>query len=248
VNLQQSDYITIESSGDGGASPTTGGTDYDLYYVPPTNDTRTILAFDLLNFDPGDEALAGVALHRVEIDRFALGSLSAPTPVADYLFEADEEGWTSHDVAIVFTPPTFSFASGALVMQASNNTNCFGYWQNNPTDIVIGGDLLYRGTFVVRTDVTSRSAVPQMRLRFNTGNLQASRTYGVESIGTGANSPTTTNTAYSKLYFVPPVNCVGEDLIVSFDMLNFTPYEDALNGSLILDEATIETLTPPGLP
>jgi hypothetical protein len=248
VNLQQSDYLAIESIGNGAASPTTGGTDYDLYFVPPANDTNTILAFDLLSFDPGDEALAGVALDQVVINRFDLGSLSAASTVADYLFDGETEGWTSHDVAAVFTPPTFSFSSSALIMQASNNTNCFGYWQSSAADIMIDADQLYRGTFLVRTDVTSRSAVPQMRLRFNTEDLQASRTYSVESIGNGGNSPTTTYLPYAKLYFVPPESSVGHGLIVSFDMLNFTPYEDAANGSLLLDEAVIEEMTPPVLP
>jgi hypothetical protein len=245
VNLQQSDYISIESTGDGGASPLPGGTDYNLYFVPPTNDSFTMLAFDLLNFNPDDAALAQVALHKVEIDRFLLDELPGSSVVQDYTFDASTDAWTTGGAPIVFTPPIYSHAGGALALQATTNTNCFGYWQNDPTDIIIGADQLYRGTFLVSTDVTDPSAVPQMRLRFNTGNLQASRTYGVESIGDGANSPGTTNTTYDQLYFLPPANCEGENLIVSFDMLNFSP--DA-NGSLILDQATIESLTPPDLP
>jgi hypothetical protein len=86
-----------------------------------------------------------------------------------------------------------------------------------------------------------------MRVRFNTANLQVSCVLGIESSGDGACSPGTTNTTYDGLYFVPPANCVGEGLIVSFDMLNFSP-DDAPNGSLILDRAMIEAFSPPSAP
>ena len=86
-----------------------------------------------------------------------------------------------------------------------------------------------------------------MRLRFNTENFQASRTFAVESIGDGANSPGTTNTIYNGLYFLPPQNCVGEGLIVSFDMLNFDA-TNAPEASLIMDSAVIEAFVPPVFP
>jgi hypothetical protein len=44
-----------------------------------------------------------------------------------------------------------------------------------------------------------------------------------------------------------PANRVGQVLIVSFDMLNFSP-DDAPSASLILDRAVIEALTPPSSP
>ena len=106
---------------------------------------------------------------------------------------------------------------------------------------------MYRGTFEVRTDVTNPAVVPEMRLRFNTGNLQASHTFGIQTAGDGANSPGTTNTTYDWMYFLPPATCVGEGLIVSFDLLNFNPF-DAASASLSLDRATIETLEPPSSP
>jgi hypothetical protein len=126
------------------------------------------------------------------------------------------------------------------------NTNTFGFWHNDPIDIIIEADRLYRGTFEVRTDETDLSRVPQMRLRFNTTNMQAARTLGISSIGDGANSPGTTNTTYDRLYFLPPSNCVGRGLIVSFDILNFNA-DDAPTASLILDRAIIETLELPAL-
>ena len=118
---------------------------------------------------------------------------------------------------------------------------------NDPADITIEAERLYRGTFEVRTDVTSPATVPEMRLRFNTGNVQASHTFGILSSGDGANSPGTTNTTYDRMYFLPPAACVGQGLIVSFDILNFSP-DDEATASLKLDRATIETLSPPAVP
>jgi len=69
--------------------------------------------------------------------------------------------------------------------------------------------------------VTNPALVPEMRMRYNIGNLQASHMFGIASAGDGANSPSITNTTYDRLYFLPPANCVGKGLIVSFDITQF---------------------------
>jgi len=245
LNLQQYDVLSIESAGDGAASPAVSGTDYDLYFVPPANDTAAMLAFDLLNFNPFDAAVAELSLDTVAVDRFALASLSPATVVQDYDFELSQDGWTTGGAPIVFTSPQYIHSAGALELRATTNTNTFGFWGNHPADITIEAHKLYRGTFEIRTNVTNPALVPEMRLRFNTGNLQASHTFGISSAGDGANSPGITNTTYDRLYFLPPANCVGEDLLVSFDILNFNP-GDVPTASLILDRAIIESLSPPG--
>jgi len=247
LNLQQYDVLSIESAGDGGASPTPSGTNYDLYFVPPANDIAAMLAFDLLNFNPDDAAVAEFSLDTVTVDRFALDSLSTPTMVQDYTFDLSTEGWITGGALIFFSAPQYIHAAGALELRAMTNTNTFGFWGSDPADITIEADKLYRGTFEIRTDVTNPAQVPEMRLRFNTGNFQASHMFGISSFGDGANSPGITNTTYDRLYFLPPANCVGESLIVSFDVLNFSP-DDAAEASLILDRAIIETLSLPALP
>ncbi len=247
-NFQQADCLAIDSSGDGGASPSPDGIAYDLYFVPPTNDDFCMLAFDLLSFNPYDAAHAELALESVLVERFRLDTLDESTTITwTYDFETSQEFWGPGDGTFTFTDPEFFWSDGALHLWSMTNTNTFGYWHSDPIDIIIEEDRLYRGTFEVRTDETDPSRVPHMRLRFNTGNLQASRTLGITSAGDGANSPATTNTTYDRLYFLPPVNCVGKGLIVSFDILNFNP-NDAAEASLILDRAIIETLSPPALP
>jgi len=247
LNLQQYDVLSIESAGQGESSPAVVGTDYDLYFVPPANETAFMLAFDLLNFNPNDAAVAELMLDTVTVDRFALNTLSAPTTVQDYTFGLSTEGWTTGGAPIAFTPPEYSHAAGALQLRTTTNTNTFGFWGSDPVDITIKADRLYRGTFMVRTDVTDPTAVPEMRIRLNAGNFQASQTFGISSAGDGANSPGTTNTTYDRMYFLPPANCVGEALIVSLDILNFNP-GDAAEASLILDRALIETLWRPSFP
>jgi hypothetical protein len=246
-NLQQSDYIGIESNGDGGASPTPAGNTYDLYFIPPGNDDFCMLAFDLLNFDVEDAKQAALSLDSVVVERFSLDSLSTPTLVRSYDFTTGEDGWTTGGAPIVFSSPAFSREAGALVLRSESNTNTFGFWKSNAADITIAADVLYRGTFEVRTDVTDRTVVPQMRLRFNTENLQASRTLSIESIGDAGNSPGVMTTRYDKLYFAPPDNCAGAGLMISFDMLNFSP-GDSMSASLFLDSATVEGIAPPGAP
>lgn len=245
-NFQQYDMLSIESAGQGDSSPATSGTDYDLYFVPPANETAAMLAFDLLNFNPFDAAVAELSLDTVTLERFELSSLS-PTVEKDYFFNLTTQGWTAGGAPLVFTPPEYIHAGDALELRATTNTNTFGYWVNDPADITIAANRLYRGTFWVCTDVTDPTAVPEMRLRFNAGNFQASQTFGITSVGDGANSPGTTYAMYDRLYFLPPAGCVGEALIVSFDMLNFNP-NDAATASLFLGRATIETLSPPSSP
>ncbi len=246
-NFQQADCLIIDSNGDGGASPTPEGTSYDLYFVPPANEQFCMLAFDLVNFTSNDAPDAELALDSVLIDRFRLDTLDESTTITwAYDFETSQEFWSTGDGTPEFTDPEFFWADGALHLRSTTNTNTFGYWGSDPTDITIEENRLYRGTFEVRTD-TYRYCAPQMRLRFNTSNFQASRSLEIASFGDGANSPGTTNTTYDRLYFLPPANCVGKGLIVSFDILNFNP-DDAPEASLVLDRAIIETVSPPASP
>jgi hypothetical protein len=164
-----------------------------------------------------------------------------PTLVRDYTFELSTDGWTTGGSPLFFGTPHYRRSAVALELRAITNTNAFGYWANNPADIVIEADRLYRGRFEVRTDLTNPALVPEMRLRFNAGNLQASHTLGITRAGYGANSPGTTNSTYDTFYFLPPASCIGQGLIVSFDILNFNP-DDTTTATLILDRATIETI------
>jgi hypothetical protein len=249
LNLQQYDVLSIDSAGDGGASPDPRSTHYDLYFVPPANDMSVMLAFDLLNFNPFDAAVAELALDTVTVYRFALDSLGPATVVRDYTFDLSQDGWTTGGAPILFTPPDYIHSGGALRLTSHDNTTSgtFGFWTNPPADITIEPDTLYRGTFEVRTDVTNPALVPEMRLRFNAGNFQASSMLGIVSFGDGANSPGTTNATYNRLYFLPPASSVGESLVVSFDILNFNP-EDAAEASLILDRVRIENFPIPAVP
>ncbi len=207
-----------------------------------------MLAFDLLNFNPYDAAHAELALESVLVERFALDTLDDSTGTSwTYDFETTQEFWFPGDGTYAFTDPEFIWDEGALHLRSMTNTNTFGFWHSDGIDVIVEDNRLYRGTFEVRTDEPERSLVPQMRLRFNIANLQAARTLEISSIGDGANSPGTINTIYDQLYFLPPANCVGRGLIISFDMLNFDP-DDAAEASLILDRAIIETLLPPTLP
>jgi hypothetical protein len=243
LNLQQFDYISVESTGDGGASPLPGGRAYDLYFVPPANNDWLVFSYDMLNFNPEDEEVGGVLLTSLTVERIPLSALSTGTVVASYSFDTSTEGWTEEGAPAALTLPGYAHIGGALELSSVAGANTFGYWQSNAGDITVAGDVLYRGTFEVRTEVADASAVAQLRLRFNTENLQVSRTLGYESIGDGANSPGVVTRIYDNLYFVAPANCVGGGMYICFDLLNFFwPYD---YGNLILDSVMVESLAIP---
>jgi hypothetical protein len=245
-NLQVSDYLIVNSVGSGSLAPTDAGKDYYLYFVPPANDTTFLLACDLLNFDPTDAAQGMIGLEQVFVDRLPLDDLTTPTNAMSYMFVAGTDDWTTGGSPIVFSMPQAAYQSGALVLTSETNTNTFGFWQNDPADIIITPGVLYRGTFAVSTDLTDQSMVPEMRLRFNTTDLQASCILDVISAGDGGNSPSSTGSTYS-LYFYPDVVAPSSGLIIAFDVLNFNP-ADAANASLMLDSVNIETFTGTILP
>jgi len=97
----------------------------------------------------------------------------------------------------------------------------------------------------VATDVTDPLAVPQLRLRVNSQNLQQADILVVSSCGDGSYAPTPEGRTY-EMYFVPPESCLGkpedqDDLILSFDILNFGP-SDAADGSLMLDRVVVDAI------
>jgi hypothetical protein len=54
---------------------------------------------------------------------------------------------------------------------------------NDAADIAIEENRIYNGTFGVKTDITNPELVPEMRVRFNTHNLQALYTFSIASAG-----------------------------------------------------------------
>jgi hypothetical protein len=244
-NFQVSNYLIVNSIGTGSFAPTDAGVQYNMFFEPPANDTNFGIAFDLLNFDPTDAAQGQIGLAEVFIDRIPLADLGSSTSVMTYDFATGADGWTSSGTSLVFAVPDATWQSGQLVLTTQNNTNTFGFWQNDPADITAASDRLYRASFSITTDVTDQTTVPEIRMRFNTDDLQGSAVLNIISTGDGGNSPTTTPTSYP-LYFYPE-NLPGVGLILALDVLNFDP-GDAANASIMLDSVHVDTITGALLP
>jgi hypothetical protein len=246
ANLQQYDYLGIDSTGGGDFSPGPGGDDYELYFISLSAAGTVSLAFDVLNFNPEDAPDATVSLDSVIVNRYAFDTLSTPVLVRRYDFTLGADGWTTGGAPIVFSMPgaLWNTGDGALDLLYTTNTNTFGYWKNEISDIVIEQGRLYRIGYEVRSDITDSSLAPHIRLRVNTSDLQAARVVGIESRGGGELSPGIVPRMYELLYMRAPETSVGHTLVVAFDVLNFSP-DDAVSGLLQLQTVVVETLDIP---
>lgn len=165
-------------------------------------------------------------------------------PLRRYDFELTEQGWAAGTIPGC-TQPNCYYLAGQIILTAQDNTKTFGYWTSEADAVPVIADCLYRASWTVATDVSDPLAVPQLRLRVNSQNLQQADMLVVGGTGDGSYAPTLDGRTY-EMYFIPPESCLGkpedqDDLILSFDIFNFDPI-DAANGSLLLDQAVVEVI------
>ena len=168
-------------------------------------------------------------------------------------FEESAEGWSFGSVDSLSTPDS-SVEDGSVNLIATNNANCFGFWESpdftvvdEATDVAAGGrairgltgtDSLYRTTFVVRTGVADASQVPTLRVRSSSFDFQQSDVIVATSVGDGSYSPTAGGATYVQ-YFTQPEG--QNQFRLNFDLLNFDP-TDAAAGNLELESVVVEGL------
>jgi hypothetical protein len=73
-NLEMSTMLTVNSTGQGEASPTTTPKDYWVYFAPPASAVAggMIAAIDIMNFDPADSATGTIQLEDFSIEKASL--------------------------------------------------------------------------------------------------------------------------------------------------------------------------------
>lgn len=73
-NLEMSTVLTVSSTGQGEASPTTTPKDYWVYFAPPASAIAEgmVAAIDILNFDPADSATGTIKLEEFAIEKASL--------------------------------------------------------------------------------------------------------------------------------------------------------------------------------
>ena len=248
-------YSCIQDWTDGG----TGNISEDPQLVDPANGNLHLLPTspcidaggyveDLTKDFEGDlRPYDGTSELRGDGSDFDIGAdeYAGAVLVKNYNFELTDEEWTSVTLSAYFTPPNYYYLLGHIILTAQDNTNTYGYWTSQPDAVTVIADCLYRTSWTVATDVTDPHAVPHMRLRVNSQNLQQADMLEVSSAGDSSYAPTLDGRTY-EMYFLPPESCVGkpedqDDLILSFDILNFDP-ADAPDASLMLDGVVVDAI------
>jgi len=187
-------------------------------------------------------------LEKAWMDRIPIDALTTEALMCDYSFESDPEGWTSGGARELLSEPIARWIKGALVLEATTNTDCFGFWQNPAGDIVTStGAELYRATFEVkRPEVTNIVHVPVFRVRLNSddGKLAAVLTVG----GTRCEEEAewTALKSYA-LYYLKPETPEPMQLRLAFDLLNYDPHAPP-DATLELHHVTFERLELPCFP
>jgi peptidoglycan/xylan/chitin deacetylase (PgdA/CDA1 family) len=249
--FQQTDYLLIQSAGDGSLSPGLEAEQYELYCSPWAPDVdhngagaHLLACFDLLNFDPEDSSTAALELADVRVDRIPLTLFGTTTLIKEYTFETTSEGWAAGGAPLFFDLPQPGLAEGCLTLTATNNTNTFGFWTSPAGDFVLDApSSLYRFTFVARTDALTSTTVPQCRFRINDSAGQWAVVRDVFSTGEDSRAPWLSNRSYA-LYYVTPPDPVVQTPCLAIDLLNFDPSDDPA-ATLFLDTVIVEKVELP---
>ncbi len=165
-----------------------------------------------------------------------------PTPIAlpyTFNFDTGAEGWVSSDAIIPFDPPAQTSAGGHLGLSPAGSSFCFGFWDS--PELVVKNGVTYKATFFLASSLTTASLVPTCRLRANQMNWYGSSTREVISGGDGGGAPVTAPRSY-EILFTPLLSGAEGTVTLSFDILNFDPFDDA-NAWIYLESVTIEEVS-----
>jgi hypothetical protein len=243
-SFERSAVLVATSRDSGTFSPVADGVTYRQYFQFPADWTRLRLDFDMMNFDPRDEAVTTFTLESATIQ--ALDAELAGVPIEelamDFTGPDATHGWTFRSGGPLFGEPISEATSEGLLLRGIAptegepdksiaellaTTNFFGYWGSPETgpesEVVLKSGHLYRVTFTVASDApdAGRDGVPTFRLRLNETGLRAAAYLNVESVnGGGAIVPTVGNPKTYSVYFEAPPSADGERLLFSFDYLH----------------------------
>lgn len=157
------------------------------------------------------------------------------------------QDWESAGAPMTLSEPEFPWRDGGLLMRATSNTDCFGFWLNSMGEIAYVEDSVYELRWDTKRTVSGLDRYPVMRLRTNTDNLEESTTYVINDSGELTSG---TQTGVYTLYLVRPEQFLeypgqgyrklsdAERLLLSFDMLNFDPAGDPA-AEILLDNIEV---------
>jgi uncharacterized repeat protein (TIGR01451 family) len=230
TDYQQTDMLIINSQGEGNFSPSLNGRDYAMMVWP--NDAWDVfrMEFDLLNFGEQDAANGIVEMDFVNI----VGFMEAPSleSVVMHGFDEGTDGWEQRVVS-PYGEPSFSHTTvngdGALAINANGNGECFGYWDSVNPIVTLDPTQAYYVRFKVATsaDENSRGVAPSFRCRLNDETLQGGAYTRITSTGDASRVPTMEVPMDYYVLFQPDLSMDQRGLLLSFDIMNFLPGDDA---------------------
>ncbi|MBN1901971.1 hypothetical protein JW926_11670 [Candidatus Sumerlaeota bacterium] len=246
-HLQKTDILEISSSGSGEYSPTREAAPYDLYFTASlcSNDkpdsNRILLSFDLVNLNSDDAATGTVYLRKARVEGFPTRALKRVETAQYWDFEGPKPSrWLWNEVASAFTPPFHEESKGGLFMRG-RDACAYGFWSTNPSSLFAKNNVLYKASYLIKTDEEDQSLVPGIRLRFNTITWESGAGMEIYSIGEGDNSPTPQGRTYHH-YYMPPQGLDGYPsgrLQLSFDLKSFD-LEDRLTSTFKLEQTAVD--------
>ncbi len=258
--LQQANSLVLNSAPEGLLMPGSEPTTVTLFFEPPISSCSreetaddVFCSLDLMAFNADDDLDTTYVLSRMLVDRLPVECFDVEEVVRDYEFTDDAEGWTYGGAPGVFEMPQCVHAPGALLISAAGETNCFGFWNSDPADVVTSTAAeLYRATFYVRTNQPDRWLVPTFRLRVATSLSGLITTQEIVSANDSEMSPYYDSSDPARqfeypVYLYKPETPDPLQLVLAFDLLVFDETDNA-DTLFILDRVRLERLTLPTFP
>ena len=210
---------------------------YDVYFNPNvtgTADDGILLNFDIMSFDPNDNASSSLYLEEVYIEEvFATGG----TDIKNYTFAAGAEGWTFAGTIPPYTAPASGTPAGFLAMNPTGSTNCFSFWGS--PDVTVGSNKKYRAIFKVSSSVASANDSVQFRIRCNQkGSWQSWE----RTVNSNNNQGAYTTPKDYQLIIDVPIESYDNLFTFAFDLMSFDSADNTYS-TLYLDNMLLEEVS-----
>ena len=214
---------------------------YELLFDPDITgdgDDHFVMSFDVMSFDPGDDALSWLYLEEMLVEKVFLADKAV---ILSYDFDAGTEGWQFQGSVPPYDVPLSAEGSSVLGLNPNGSANCFSYWFSPDVALIHGKT--YRSWYEVGSYATDPDMTVQFRLRINQKGSWQSWDRVVNS--NNGQAPAEPVTKFYPVMFSPNVTDTDDAAAVfSFDMMSFDPGDDTSSwlylDAMILEEVVIE--------
>jgi hypothetical protein len=230
--VSSSDFIDTAAS----FAPSEEGRVYEHYFTLPAGQNSMRLFFDVLNFDPADQAVARVSLNSLAVAPFRISQLAGKTQEGPILIAGSTPFTTlsprpGNVPAGDFAPATFFIdprgrAVRNSMIDPTTAKLSIGIY-DTVSNVALAANRVYEVKFQVsarNADATEvrRSKVPTFRTRVNESSMQLSSYVNIESIDDNSNVPTFLNRVNYGTWIAGTPELASRVLHLAFDYI-YTP-------------------------